>query len=33
MLVKTLMIIGLILASMLLVGATVVNIKEVDKEV
>lgn len=33
MLVKTLMIIGLILASALLVGATVVNIKEVDKEV
>ena len=32
MLVKTLMIIGLILASMLLVGATVINVKEVDKE-
>ena len=33
MLVKTLMIIGLVLASMLLVGATVINVKEVDKEV
>lgn len=33
MLVKTLMIIGLILASMLLVSASIVNIKEVDKEV
>jgi hypothetical protein len=33
MLVKTLMIIGLILASMLLIGATVINVKEVDKEV
>lgn len=33
MLVKTLMIIGLVLASMLLIGATVINVKEVDKEV
>lgn len=33
MLIKTLMIIGLILASMLLIGATVINVKEVDKEV
>ena len=33
MLVKTLMIIGLILASMLLIGATVINIKEANKEV
>jgi len=33
MLVKTLMIIVLILASMLLIGATVINVKEVDKEV
>lgn len=33
MLVKTLMIIGLILASTLLIGATVINVKEVDKEV
>ena len=33
MLVKTLMIIGLILASSLLIVATVTNIKEVDKEV
>ena len=33
MLAKTLMIIGLILASMLLIGATVINAKEVDKEV
>lgn len=33
MLVKTLMIIGLILASVLLIGATVINVKEVDKEV
>lgn len=33
MLVKTIMIIGLILASMLLIGATVINVKEVDKEV
>lgn len=33
MLVKTLMIIGLILVSMLLIGATVINVKEVDKEV
>ena len=32
MLVKTLMIIGLILASMLLVGTTVINVKEADKE-
>jgi hypothetical protein len=32
MLVKTLMIIGLILASMLLIGATVINVKEADKE-
>lgn len=33
MLAKTLMIIGLILASVLLIGATVINVKEVDKEV
>lgn len=33
MLVKTLMIIGLILASVLLICATVINVKEVDKEV
>jgi len=33
MLVKILMIIGLILASMLLIGTTVINIKEVNKEV
>jgi len=33
MLVKTLMIIGLMLASMLLIGTTVINIKEVNKEV
>jgi hypothetical protein len=33
MLVKILMIIGLVLASMLLIGATVINVKEVDKEV
>lgn len=33
MLVKTLMIVGLILASMLLIIATVINVKEVDKEV
>ena len=32
MLVKTLMIIGLILASTLLIGATVINVKEADKE-
>lgn len=32
MLVKTLMIIGLILASMLLISATVINVKEADKE-
>ena len=32
MLVKTLMIVGLILVSMLLIGATVINVKEVDKE-
>lgn len=32
MLVKTLMIIVLILASMLLIGATVINVKEADKE-
>lgn len=32
MLVKILMIIGLILASMLLIVATVINVKEVDKE-
>lgn len=32
MLVKTLMIIGLMLASMLLIGATVINVKEADKE-
>ena len=32
MLVKTLMIIGLILASMLLIGATVINVKKADKE-
>lgn len=33
MLVKILMIIGLVLASMLLIGTTVINVKEVDKEV
>jgi hypothetical protein len=33
MLVKILMIIGLVLASILLIGATVINVKEVDKEV
>ena len=33
MLVKILMIIGLVLASMLVIGATVINVKEVDKEV
>lgn len=33
MLVKILMIIGLVLASMLLISATVINVKEVDKEV
>lgn len=33
MLVKILMIIGLVLASMLLIGATVINVEEVDKEV
>ena len=33
MIVKILMIIGLVLASMLLIGATVINVKEVDKEV
>ena len=33
MLVKILMIIGLVLASMLLIGATAINVKEVDKEV
>jgi hypothetical protein len=32
MLVKILMIIGLVLASMLLIGATVINVKEADKE-
>lgn len=32
MLVKTLMIIGLILVSMLLICATVINVKEADKE-
>lgn len=32
MLVKILMIIGLVLASILLIGATVINVKEADKE-
>lgn len=32
MLVKILMIIGLVLASMLLIGATAINVKEADKE-
>lgn len=33
MIVKTLMIIGLILVSSLLISATVINVKEADKEV